>query len=115
MRSRHSVALSLFVLLLSTLAFSQMRWVVAQPVINMYSGPSVDTDVISQGIYGVTVEQTEPNPAPKTKVPDGWTYIKTADNYPGWVQRNGLLPLDVKEDYAGKEKRVVTVSNRSAN
>jgi cell wall-associated NlpC family hydrolase len=109
------VALSLFVLLLSTLAFSQMRWVVAQPVINVYSGPSVDTDVISQGIYGVTVEQTEPNPAPKTKVPDGWTYIKTADNYPGWVQRNGLLPLDVKEEYAGKEKRVVTVSNRSAN
>lgn len=115
MRLRNRVYLSLVVFFFSCIAFGQMRWVVAQPVTNMYSGPSLDTDVISQAIYGVTVVQLEPTPAPKEKVPNGWIYVKTPDDYPGWLQLNTVLPLDVKEDYAGKEKRVVTVSSRSAN
>ena len=92
-----------------------MRWVVAHPVVNVYSAPSADADVTTQAIYGNTVMQTKPNPAPKQNVPEGWMFIKMADDYTGWTQRNGFLPLDEKEDYAGKEKRVVTVANRAAN
>lgn len=92
-----------------------MRWVVAHPVVNVYSAPSADADVTTQAIYGNTVMQTKPNPAPKQNVPEGWMFIKMADDYTGWTQRNGFLPLDEKEDYAGKEKHVVTVANRAAN
>jgi cell wall-associated NlpC family hydrolase len=92
-----------------------MRWVVAHPVVNVYSAPSADADVTTQAIYGNTVMQTKPNPAPKQNVPEGWMFIKMADDYTGWTQRNGFLPLDEKEDYAGKEKRAVTVANRAAN
>ncbi len=31
-------------------------WVVVQPVANMHSGPSADTDVVSQAIYSIQVE-----------------------------------------------------------
>jgi cell wall-associated NlpC family hydrolase len=106
---------ALFVLLCSSLAFGQMRWVVAHPVVNVYSAPSSDADVTTQAIYGNTVMQTQPKPAPKENVAEGWMFIKMADDYTGWVQRNGFLPLDEKEDYAGKEKRVITITNRGAN
>jgi gamma-D-glutamyl-L-lysine dipeptidyl-peptidase len=112
---RLTQTLLFFVAISSTLAFAQMRWVTAQPVANMYSAPSADSDVTSQAIYGVTVVQTKPNPAPKENIPEGWIYVKTPDDYLGWVQRNQFLPLDPSEDYAGKDKRVVTVTNRGAN
>jgi gamma-D-glutamyl-L-lysine dipeptidyl-peptidase len=113
MRTFRFVLLILFVLLLGSLAFAQMRWVAAQPVINMYSSPSLDADVVSQAIYGITVQQTTPKE--KIQAPEGWMYIKTPDDYPGWVVRNQFLPLDTSETYAGKEKHVVTVTNRGAN
>ena len=114
---RHSrfLVAALFLLLGSTLAAAQMRWVVAHPVVNVYSAPSSDADVTTQALYGVTVTQTQPKPAPKENVPEGWMFIRMADDYTGWTQRNGFLPLDEKEDYAGKEKKVVTVTNRGAN
>jgi cell wall-associated NlpC family hydrolase len=96
---------------LSGLAFGQMRWVVAQPVLNMYAGPSLDKDVTSQAIYGVTLQQVPTKDSPL----DGWIEIKTPDQYTGWVQRAGLLPLDERENYAGTGKRAVTVTNRGAN
>jgi gamma-D-glutamyl-L-lysine dipeptidyl-peptidase len=96
-----------------SLAVGQVRWVAAQPVINMYSTATPDADVVSQAIYGTTVEQITPKE--KIQAPEGWMYIKTPDDYPGWVQREQFLPLDPKEDYAGKEKKVITVMNRAAN
>jgi cell wall-associated NlpC family hydrolase len=113
MRHRYSVCLIVVLSLLSCVAFGQSRWVVTQPVINMYSGPSTDKDVTSQAIYGTTVQQIPTN-AGET-VPDGWLKIKTPDDYPGWIQRSEVLPLGEKENYAGPDKRVVTVLNRSAN
>jgi gamma-D-glutamyl-L-lysine dipeptidyl-peptidase len=111
MRTRRFVPALTFLLVCSSLAFGQMRWVVAQPVINMYAGPNLDKDVVSQAIYGVTVQ-----PVPgKGSPPDGWLEIKTPDEYSGWVQRAGLLPLDEKENYAGTDKGVIRIINRSAN
>lgn len=111
MRKRHFVLILLFCLAVSSLAIGQTRWVVAKPVLDMFRGPSLDRDVVSQARYGMTVEQLPAKDTP----PNGWMQIKTPDDYPGWVERSGLLPLDEKENYAGAYKRVVKVINRSAN
>jgi cell wall-associated NlpC family hydrolase len=109
MRLRHSAVLLLF-FLSSLLSLAQVRWVASQPVINMYSEPSLDADVVSQVIYGNTVQQVQAE-----KAPEGWIRVKTQDDYPGWVVRNSFLPLDAQENYAGAHKRVVTVGTRGAN
>lgn len=57
--------------------------VVLQPVVNMYSRPSLDADVVSQAIYGANVGLLEEQ--------DGWTRIRTADEYTGWAQTASLL------------------------
>ena len=79
----------------------------------MYSGASSDADVVSQAIYGTTVEQITPKDS--VQAPDGWLYIKTPDDYPGWVKRQDFLPLDSSVTYAGQNKHVVMVTNRAAN
>ncbi|HVZ18643.1 MAG TPA: C40 family peptidase [Terriglobales bacterium] len=84
----------------------------AEPVINMYSEATTDAEVVSQAIYGTTVEQITPKD--NAQAPDGWIYIKTSDDYPGWVRRDQFLPLH-DHDYAGPGKHVVTVTNRAAN
>lgn len=109
MRTRLFVHLLLFCF--TGFATCQTHWVVAQPVVNMYAGPTFEKDVVSQARYGMTVEQVPAKDAP----PDGWLQVKTPDDYPGWVPRVGLLPLDEKENYAGSGKRVVKVVNRAAN
>ena len=111
MLSRRFVPLLLLSLVLSGLGFGQTHWLVAQPVVNMYAGPTLDKDVTSQAIYGVTVQQVPSTDA----APDGWVEVRTPDDYTGWVQRAGLLSLAEKESYARADKRVVRVSNRSAN
>ncbi len=58
--------------------------VVVRPVVNMYSKPTEDADVVSQAIYGANVgliEQTE-----------GWARIRTADDYTGWAPLSALRP-----------------------
>lgn len=51
--------------------------VVVVPVANMYSGPSENTDVVSQAIYGSNVTLL---------VARGeWSRIQTSDHYRGWV------------------------------
>lgn len=112
MRLRQAVGLSLFLFLNCLLGLAQARWVASQPVINMYSAPSLDADVVSQAIYGTTVQQSENT---KSKAPEGWIGIQTPDAYSGWVLRNSFLPLDPQENYAGPDKRVVTVGTRGAN
>lgn len=51
--------------------------VVVSPVTNMYSGPSENTDVVSQAIHGTTVAVLEQK--------DGFSKIRTPDDYTGWV------------------------------
>jgi|ERR1043166_9347520 cell wall-associated NlpC family hydrolase len=58
--------------------------VVQRPVVNMYSRPSEDADVVSQAIYGANVAVTEQK--------DGWARIRTADQYLGWAPMQALAP-----------------------
>ena len=113
MRIRLSIAVPLLVLWCSAVAFGQMRWVASQPVINIYSAPSLDADVVSQAIYGVTVQQLAAGR--EEKPVDGWINVQTYDDYSGWAERERFLPLDSQENYAGEGKRVVTVGTRGAN
>jgi SH3-like domain-containing protein len=59
------------------LAASLSNAVITQPVANMYSAPSADSDVVSQAIYGSNVGISERKA--------GWARIRTADDYLGWV------------------------------
>ena len=58
--------------------------VVVRPVVNMYSKPSEDADVVSQAIYGANVGLMEQAP--------GWARIRTADDYTGWAPLSALRP-----------------------
>ncbi len=74
-------------------AAEKPKYVVISPVVDMFSGPSTDTDVVSQAIYGSNVAALEEN--------NGWVKIKTIDDdYSGWVQRNALLSLGDHAPYA---------------
>src|SRR3954447_17035323 len=56
--------------------------VVLQPVVNMYSRPTTDADVVSQAIYGSNVGVLEQQ--------DGWARIRTGDDYTGWAPLSAL-------------------------
>jgi gamma-D-glutamyl-L-lysine dipeptidyl-peptidase len=58
--------------------------VVLRPVLNMYSQPTEDADVVSQAIYGANVGILEQK--------DGWARIRTFDDYTGWAPLTGLHP-----------------------
>jgi cell wall-associated NlpC family hydrolase len=58
--------------------------VVVQPVANMYSKATLDTDVVSQAIYGANVAILEQQ--------SGWARIRTADDYTGWVPLSSIRP-----------------------
>jgi hypothetical protein len=65
--------------------------VVLQPVVNMYSKPTLDADVVSQAIYGANVLLLEEK--------EGWARIRTADDYTGWAP---LPSLRAGQPYAAK-------------
>lgn len=77
-------------------------YVVSRPVINMYSIPSADGEVVSQAIYGSGVASLEKK--------DGWIRIRTGDEYTGWVAEDGIT--ERKDVYApeGHALRVVELS-----
>jgi gamma-D-glutamyl-L-lysine dipeptidyl-peptidase len=56
--------------------------VVLRPVLNLYSQPTEDADVVSQAIYGSNVGILEQK--------DGWARIRTFDDYTGWAPLAGL-------------------------
>ncbi len=63
--------------------------VVLRPVVNMYSKPSEDADVVSQAIYGSNAAVMERR--------EGWARIRTADEYSGWTL---LAALKIGPPYA---------------
>jgi hypothetical protein len=78
-------------------------FVVARPVINMYRNPTVESDVVSQAIYGTAVLSL--------KKEAGWYDIHTADGYAGWIQASGVKALNgVSYAPDGKAVRVVELS-----
>jgi gamma-D-glutamyl-L-lysine dipeptidyl-peptidase len=60
--------------------------VVAKPVANMYRNASAESDVVSQALYGTGVQALKNVP--------GWTNIRTADGYTGWVAADDLKMLN---------------------
>lgn len=79
--------------------------VVANPVVNMFSKSSAESDVTSQVIYGTGVELLEKS--------GSWDKIRTADEYTGWVADSDLRALP-NGPYA-PAGRWVRVSALSAN
>ena len=58
---------------------------VTRPVVNMFSKPSANADVVSQAIYGTTVEILKKH--------GGWASVRTPDDYTGWVEKAALHSL----------------------
>ena len=81
--------------------------VVLRPVANMYRGPSRDTDVVSQAIYGVSVSLTEEKA--------GWAKIETPDQYTGWMQAEFLRHLKTDEARYASGGHVAQVESLFAN
>jgi cell wall-associated NlpC family hydrolase len=69
--------------MLVLLMLAAANGVVSRPVINLYSGPSDDRDVVSQAIYATNV--------PVIEEQAGWLRIRTPDDYSGWVRAGELL------------------------
>ena len=67
------------------------RAVVIQPVINLFSKPSTDADVVSQAICSTAVTVLEHSA--------GWARIQTPDEYTGWVEDTELSPLSPPGSY----------------
>jgi SH3-like domain-containing protein len=61
--------------------------VINRPVINMFSKPTTDADVISQSIFGTNVQIVEEQPS--------WLKIRTPDDYTGWIEASGAVKRDV--------------------
>jgi cell wall-associated NlpC family hydrolase len=59
-----------------------MGAVVQVPVVNMYSAPTEDADVVSQAFYSVAVDVLEEKGA--------WAKVRTPDRYQGWVLTKAL-------------------------
>jgi cell wall-associated NlpC family hydrolase len=102
-----SLLAAVLLLAVGTLAAEQVvpSFVVVRPVVNMYSGPTEDADVVSQAIYSTSVAVLEDK--------GEWVNVRTPDNYTGWVMKSGLKG-NVAKPYA-TEGPVVRVAQMSAN
>jgi gamma-D-glutamyl-L-lysine dipeptidyl-peptidase len=93
-RTQHLIpALSLlFIVSASGVCAAGNTQTVVVPVSNMYSGPSDDTDVVSQAIYGSNVTLLTAR--------GEWSRIQTADHYKGWVPSRHLRLVQNGAGYA---------------
>ena len=66
--------------------------IVVVPVANMYSGPTDQSDVVSQAIYGSNVTLLTAR--------GEWCRIQTADHYKGWVPSRQLRLVQNGDGYA---------------
>ena len=66
--------------------------IVVVPVTNMFSGPSDQTDVVSQAVYGSNVTLLTAR--------GEWSRIQTADQYKGWVPSRHLRLVQNGSGYA---------------
>ena len=99
------VLVLLFALSLAAQPSPPPNYVVLVPVANMYSGPSEDTDVVSQAIYASSVAVLEDK--------GDWLRVRTGDDYTGWV-RAGVLKKQESQPSAGTGK-IVEVWSLSAS
>ncbi|MGO8732051.1 MAG: NlpC/P60 family protein [Terriglobia bacterium] len=96
-----------FLLALTLMAPAEFGAVVVEPVANMYSGPSQDTDVVSQAILGEGVVLVEEKGA--------WTKVRTADDYSGWMLLEALRRYGADDHAYASTGTVAQVENPFAN
>ncbi len=94
-------------LLLALVASPPGQGTVISAVANMYSGPSADTDVVSQAIYGTNVDLLEEK--------EGWAEVRTPDDYKGWMQLASLRRLSPGAPPYAASGQVARVESLSAN
>ncbi len=94
-------------LLLAMVASSPAGGTVSVPVANVYSGPSADTDVVSQAIYGTNVLALEEK--------EGWVKVRTPDDYPGWMPSTSLRSFSSGNPPYAATGQVARVESLSAN
>ena len=104
--------LSCFLVISSALPIQgkdQATHVVLRPVVNLYSAPREDTDVVSQALLGAQLVEIERK--------GDWARIKGEDDYPGWIQLSALRVLNAKERYPASMEsgKVVEVEALGAN
>ena len=91
---------------LATLAAAPpQRAVVTRPVVNMFSKPSSDADVVSQAIYSTTVEIVKSH--------GEWSNIRTPDDYMGWVETAAMRVL--RDDTYPATQKVAQVESLRAH
>jgi cell wall-associated NlpC family hydrolase len=81
--------------------------VVIKPVANMYSAPSEDADVVSQGIFGSSVVLVEEKGA--------WAKVRTGDDYTGWMLLAALRRYSGADHVYASTGPVAQVENLFAN
>ena len=97
----------LAVFLLAASALAQSRAVVLAPVLNMYSKPTAEVDVVSQAIYATTVGILEER--------QGFAKIKTPDEYEGWASLTSLRKLKPADPVYASAGRAATVESLFAH
>lgn len=80
---------------------------VRRPVANMYSKADLNSDVVSQAIYGTRVEVLEATP--------GWVKVRTPDDYTGWMPEASFLPARGEHALYATQGKVAEVSSLFAN
>jgi cell wall-associated NlpC family hydrolase len=86
-------ALTLLALLLVPSLFAKnSTYVIVLPVVNMYSHPNDQSDVVSQAIYGGNVTLLTAR--------GEWCRIQTADHYKGWVPSRHIRLVQIGAGYA---------------
>jgi len=83
-------------------SIAKADYVVSKPVINMYSSPSTEGDVVSQALYGTGVLSVE--------IKGNWLKIRTGDGYAGWVAVSDLVALHGEYAPAASAVRVKELS-----
>lgn len=99
-------------LLLSLLCLGQTQGttttlVVTVPLVDMYSAPNPDADVVSQAIYGSSARLLEEK--------QGWVKIQTTDQYTGWLSIETIRRLNENDPAYASSGRTVQVDSLSAN
>ncbi len=81
--------------------------VVAVPVVNMYSAPTEDADVVSQALYGSNVAVLDEK--------SGWARVQTLDHYAGWISLNQARRLSRADSHYASSGKILQVRGLSAN
>jgi len=81
--------------------------VIVRPVANLHAEPVADSAVVSQAIFGTTVDFLEKR--------SGWVKVRTADGYSGWMDLAALLPYDPGDSQYASTGPVARIANLFAN